>query len=85
MKNWIFILAILALIIVVSRCTTIQSPPANKTYSVNGLSFIYPGYWSELDKTAYQSDLMIKVNYWQCGAMDLMCLVLSGLIKSRTR
>jgi hypothetical protein len=57
MKKWIFILIILALIIAVSGCTTNQSSPANKTYSLNGLSFIYPGDWSELDKTIYQSAL----------------------------
>ena len=57
MKKWIFILTVLALIISVSGCTTSQPAPANKTYSANGLSFIYPGTWSELDKTAYQSAL----------------------------
>ena len=57
MKKWIFILIILALIIAVSGCTTNQSSPVNKTYSLNGLSFIYPGDWSELDKTIYQSAL----------------------------
>jgi hypothetical protein len=57
MKKWIFILTVLALIIAVSGCTTSQPAPANKTYSANGLSFIYPGTWSELDKTAYQSAL----------------------------
>lgn len=60
MKKWIFILVILALIVAVSGCTTSQSTPANKTYSVNGLSFNYPGYWSELDKTTYQSVLNDK-------------------------
>ncbi len=60
MKKWIFILAILALVIAVSGCTNTDSAPANKTYSANGLSFIYPGYWSELDKTAYQSVLEDK-------------------------
>jgi hypothetical protein len=57
MKKWIFILTILALIVAVSGCTSSQQAPANKTYSINGLSFIYPGYWSELDKTTYQSVL----------------------------
>ena len=60
MKKWIFVLAVLALIIAVSGCTTSQQAPANKTYFVNGLSFIYPGTWSELDKTAYQSVLNDK-------------------------
>jgi len=57
MKKWMFVLAILALVIAVSGCTTSQQAPANKTYSVNGLSFVYPGTWIELDKTAYQSAL----------------------------
>ena len=57
MKKWIFVLVILALIIAVSGCTTSQQASINKTYSVNGLSFTYPGTWSELDKTAYQSVL----------------------------
>lgn len=57
MKKWIFVLTILALIVAVSGCTTSQQAPANKTYSVNGLSFIYPGDWSELDKSSYQSVL----------------------------
>lgn len=60
MKKWIFMLLVLALIIAVSGCTTNQPVPANKTYSVNGLSFICPGDWSELDKTAYQSALNDK-------------------------
>ena len=57
MKKWIFILVIIALVIAVSGCTNSQQAPDNKTYSLNGLSFVYPGYWSELDKTAYQSAL----------------------------
>ena len=57
MKKWIFILLSLALIISISGCTTSQAPPVNKTYSANGLSFVYPGNWSELDKTTYQSAL----------------------------
>jgi hypothetical protein len=60
MKKWIFVLAVLALIIAVSGCTTSQQVPANKTYSVSGLSFIYSGTWSDLDKTAYQSVLNDK-------------------------
>ena len=57
MKKWIFVLAILALIIAVSGCTTSQQVPTNETYFVNGLSFTYPGTWSELDKASYQSAL----------------------------
>lgn len=57
MKKWILVLAILAIVVTVSGCTNNQTAPANKTYSANGLSFIYPGSWSELDKTAYQSAL----------------------------
>ncbi len=57
MKKLIFILVILALVIAVSGCTNNQAPPANKTYSANGLSFTYPGIWEELDKTTYQNVL----------------------------
>ena len=57
MKKWILTLAILALIVTISGCTSNQTTPANKTYSASGLSFSYPGDWSELDKTAYQSVL----------------------------
>lgn len=57
MKKWILTLAILALIVAISGCTNNQTQPVSKTYSANGLSFIYPGDWSELDKTAYQSAL----------------------------
>ena len=60
MKKWIFVLAILALIVAVSGCTTSQQVLANKTYSVDGLSFTYPGDWSELDKSSYQSVLSDK-------------------------
>jgi hypothetical protein len=55
MKKWIFIVTILALVIAVSGCTNSQQALDNKTYSLNGLSFVYPGSWSGLDKTAYQS------------------------------
>ena len=57
MKKWISILAVLILIVTISGCTNNQTQPANKTYSGNGLSFVYPGNWNELDKTAYQSAL----------------------------
>ncbi len=57
MKKWILTLTILALIVTTSGCTTNQTQPSNKTYSANDLSFLYPGDWSELDKTAYQSVL----------------------------
>lgn len=57
MKKKIFIVAILALVIAASGCTSDQAPPANKTYSANSLSFTYPGIWEELDKTGYQSVL----------------------------
>ncbi len=53
MKKKIFILVILALVIVVSGCTSNQAPSANKIYSAKGLSFTYPEIWEELDKTAY--------------------------------
>ena len=56
MKNQIVsflgILAILIFIVFASGC--IDETPANKTYSADGISFQYPGNWTELNKTKYQ-------------------------------
>ena len=57
MKKWIFILAVLILVVMMSGCITNQTLPVNKTYSANGISFTYPGVWDEMDKTPYQSVL----------------------------
>ena len=57
MKKWILIMVVLVMVVIISGCTTNQTQPANNTYSANGLSFIYPGNWEEMDKTTYQSIL----------------------------
>lgn len=46
MKRLIYILAIVAVVVAVSGCTG-DPWASNKTYSGNGLTFQYPGTWSE--------------------------------------
>jgi len=46
-KYAIFVIAILALVVFASGCT---SEAQNKTYNVSGISFTYPGTWSEISK-----------------------------------
>lgn len=46
MKSWIFILVVVSLVLLASGCTSDQWA-SNKTYSAAGLSFQYPGTWSE--------------------------------------
>jgi len=57
MKKWISIITILVVIVLISGCASKQSLPNTKNYSANGLSFTYPGNWSEMDTTFYQSIL----------------------------
>jgi hypothetical protein len=57
MRKLVLILAILVITVAFSGCTSNQTPPNNKTYSTNGLSFSYPGNWEEMDKTPYQNFL----------------------------
>ena len=56
MRKWISIITILVVIVLISGCAS-KSMPNTKNYSENGLSFTYPGNWSELDTTSYQSVL----------------------------
>lgn len=51
-KAIIPVLILVLAIVGISGCT--DNTPANKTYSANGVSFTYPGNWSELNKTEYQ-------------------------------
>lgn len=53
LKKGILILVVLAVIVMASGC--IDSGTTNKTYSNNGVSFTYPGDWSELDKSDFQN------------------------------
>jgi hypothetical protein len=48
------VLTILGLIVAISGCT---SETSNKTYSGNGLSFSYPGNWSQLNNTEFQNSI----------------------------
>ena len=57
MRKWISIIIVLAVIVLISGCASKQSLDSTKNYSANGLSFTYPGNWSELDTTSYQSVL----------------------------
>lgn len=56
MKKWIVLLVLLALVVSVSGCTS-QNTTNNKTYSANGVSFTYPGSWSEENTSTLQSEL----------------------------
>jgi hypothetical protein len=49
------LIGILVLVVAASGCTS-QST-SNKTYSANGVSFTYPGAWSELNSTDLQKSL----------------------------
>ena len=54
MKRLVFVLFILVLVVAASGCTS-QNTSSNKTYSANGVSFIYPGNWTEQNITTYQT------------------------------
>lgn len=47
MKRLIYILAVVLLVVMASGCTTSDEWASNKTYSGNGVTFTYPGTWSE--------------------------------------
>jgi|WetSurMetagenome_2_1015567.scaffolds.fasta_scaffold152822_2 hypothetical protein len=51
----LFILIMLVLVVAASGCTNQQSTSSNKTYSANGVSFAYPGNWTEQNLTSLQS------------------------------
>lgn len=53
MKKLILILTVMTLAVMASGCTDTQT--TNKTYSGDGISFIYPGDWNEVDKSDMQS------------------------------
>ena len=46
MKRLIYILAVVLLVVMASGCTS-DEWSSNKTYSGNGITFTYPGTWSE--------------------------------------
>ncbi|MBI4814330.1 MAG: hypothetical protein HY802_08705 [Methanobacterium sp.] len=46
MKRLIYILAVVLLVVMASGCTS-DEWSSNKTYSGNGMTFTYPGTWSE--------------------------------------
>ncbi len=54
MKRLIYILAVVSLVVMASGCTSDQWA-SNKTYSVGGLTFQYPGTWSE-NSTEFMSN-----------------------------
>lgn len=47
-------LGILAVVVMASGCTT--DTTTNKTFSSNGISFTYPGSWSELNNTDFANE-----------------------------
>lgn len=49
------ILSILVFVVSISGC--IDDTPENKNYSANGITFQYPGNWSELNKSSYQNEV----------------------------
>jgi hypothetical protein len=57
MKRLFFVLIRLVLVVAASGCTSQQTASSNKTYSSNGVLFIYPGNWSEQNSTSLQSQL----------------------------
>ncbi|MCE5213691.1 MAG: hypothetical protein LLF83_03100 [Methanobacterium sp.] len=52
-KVIITVLIIILAIVGISGCT--EQTPENKTYSADGITFQYPGNWTELNKTKYNS------------------------------
>jgi len=44
----------LVVVVAISGCTS-QNTSSNKTYSANGVSFTYPGNWTEQNITSYQT------------------------------
>ncbi len=57
MKRLFFVLIMLVLVVAASGCTSQQSTSSNKTYSANGVSFTYPGNWTEQNLTSLQSQV----------------------------
>ena len=57
MKRLFFVLIMLILVVAASGCTSQQSTSSNKTYSANGVSFTYPGNWTEQNLTSLQSQV----------------------------
>jgi hypothetical protein len=50
------IIGILVLVVAVSGCTSTNTS-SNKTYSANGVTFIYPGNWTEQNLTSLQTTI----------------------------
>ena len=69
-KYFIFVIAIVALVVMASGCTSQNSNnnTATKTYSANGISFNYPSDWSVLNETSTENLTAViigDVNYNQ--------------------
>ena len=63
MKKFLFLIALLVLVVVVSGCISNQNQTnqsANKTYSANGMSFQYPGTWNLTDNIKKNATLQIE-------------------------
>lgn len=56
LKKLVLIIIILVLIVAASGCTS-DNTSSNKTYSANGITFVYPGSWSEQNSTTLQSQV----------------------------
>ena len=50
-KIILIVLMVIIAIVGISGCT--EETPKNKTYSADGITFQYPGNWTELNKTKY--------------------------------
>ena len=55
MKRYLLILAMLAMIVAISGCTSENN--SNKTYSANGVTFTYPGNATELNSSVIQAQV----------------------------
>jgi hypothetical protein len=55
MKRLVLVIVLLVVAVSASGCTSQNI--SNKTYSANGVSFIYPGNWSEQNATSLETEL----------------------------
>jgi hypothetical protein len=65
-----FITLLLVVAVAASGCT--RQNVSNKIYSAKGVSFIYPGNWSEQNATSLETDWDLLMMYLPLREMELI-------------
>ena len=62
-KYFLFVVAIVAIVVMASGCTsqTGNNSTATKTYSANGISFNYPSSWAILNETSNENATIVAI------------------------